>query len=192
VTDVEPGAPAEISGIRPGDRLVSVAGVGVNDAATAARRLRGEAGSTIQVDVMSKGTISTVKLTRAIVELSSVRFASTPQADVVRIRSFSLETPELVSAFKFSKKPLVLDLRGNGGGSLDGGIGTARLFLKSGERMVTVVDKRGTPLTYDAVEDGILSNRRATKAPTFVLVDVREAFIIAVLILYSGTNGERR
>ncbi|KAJ1457811.1 ClpP/crotonase-like domain-containing protein [Pelagophyceae sp. CCMP2097] len=186
VVDVEPGAPADEAGLRAGDRILAVAGFGVADGAGAARAFRGEAGTQVTVSFARNGDVANpIKATinRRIVELSSVRVASVGSTDVIRIRNFAFDTPQKVSDLApsvVSKRPLILDLRGNGGGSLEGGIGVARLFLKQGERVVTVVDKRGAPFTYDAVEDGALTSRRGV-APTLVLVDGNTASAAEVL-----------
>ena len=72
--------------------------------------------------------------------------------------------------------PLILDLRGNPGGSLEGGVETARLFLPKGAKITTVTAANGQPFAYDAVEDGAFSGRKLT-----VLVNKQTASAAEVL-----------
>jgi C-terminal processing protease CtpA/Prc len=48
----------------------------------------------------------------------------------------------------------VIDLRGNPGGYLGGGIDTARLFLPAYEKIVTVIGRTGIAEEYTTTEDG--------------------------------------
>lgn len=185
VVDVEPGAPGEKAGMRPGDVVARVAGARVETAADAARALRGEAGSTVDVELRRANSPISAKVVRAVVPLSSVRYDN----GVLRIRSFSLETANLVLDKLQAGKPpkkLVIDLRGNGGGSLEGGVETARLFLGNGNKIVTVIDKRGDPFEYAAVQDGPLSSLRAS---ILVLVDNKTASAAEVFAAALKENG---
>ena len=78
----------------------------------------------------------------------------------------------------------VLDLRGNGGGSLEGGIETAKLFLRAEAKVVDVIDQRGAPFGYVANEDGPYAGRQLT-----VLVDDKTASAAEVLTAALQDNG---
>ena len=183
VVDVEPGAPADKGGLRPGDLVTAVDGVGNLEPATAIRALRGDAGSIVAVDYSRGGaTQKRASLERAVVQLSSVRSAD---GGVVKVRSFALDTAELVKGkLAGSTGAVVLDLRGNGGGSLEGGIDTARLFLKEGQTVVTVVDARGAPFAYACTETGPYAGRKIT-----LLVDDKTASAAEVLTAALHDNG---
>lgn len=181
LVDVEPGAPADAAGLRPGDRIVSVNGQRVDGPAAAASRFRGPTGSTAEVVYERGGAEASATVTRRVVELSTVR----RDGGAVRIRSFALDTGAKVeAAVRDIDGAVVLDLRANGGGSLEGGVDTARLFLKKGARITTVVDKRGTPFTYDAVDDGPFVGRALS-----VLVDAKTASAAEVLTAALKDNG---
>ncbi|KAJ8600404.1 hypothetical protein CTAYLR_001441 [Chrysophaeum taylorii] len=183
IVDVEPGAPADAAGLRPGDVVDAVGGDSVATAADAARRLRGAEGSRVEVTARRGQSTVRASISRAIVALSSVRFTSD---GALRIRSFSLETPDLVAKKLPGSGALLVDLRGNGGGSLEGGIETARLFLKSGEKIVAVLDKRGAPFEYAAIEDGPAVSFRGK---TTILVDKQTASAAEVFAAALAQNG---
>lgn len=182
VVDVEPGAPADAGGLRPGDVLTAVDGLGNLEPATAIRALRGDAGSSVDVTyVRGKAAPAKTQLKRAVVQLSTVR----GDGNVVRVRAFALDTADLVRAkVDATKGPLVLDLRGNGGGSLEGGIETAKLFLRAEAKVVDVIDQRGAPFGYVANEDGPYAGRQLT-----VLVDDKTASAAEVLTAALQDNG---
>ena len=173
VVDVEPGAPADKAGLRAGDEIQQVGTVTVKDAASTAQKLRGEEGSLVKVLYVRDGKESQADISRAVVPLSTVR----RDQSTIRIKAFQLDTATKVkeSVDKVSG-PLILDLRGNPGGSLEGGVETARLFLPKGAKITTVTAANGQPFAYDAVEDGAFSGRKLT-----VLVNKQTASAAEVL-----------
>ena len=173
VVDVEPGAPADKAGLRAGDEIQQVGATTVKDAASTAQKLRGEEGSLVKVAYVRDGKDSTADISRAVVPLSTVR----RDQSTIRIKAFQLDTATKVkeSVEKVSG-PLILDLRGNPGGSLEGGVETARLFLPKGAKITTVTAANGQPFAYDAVEDGAFSGRKLT-----VLVNKQTASAAEVL-----------
>lgn len=48
-----------------------------------------------------------------------------------------------------------MDLRGNPGGYLGGGIDTAKIFLPGSERIVSVIGRTGIQEEYVTTEDGM-------------------------------------
>ena len=167
VVDVAPGAPADEAGLRAGDVIAAVDGLKTADPATTAKSLRGEAGSTCSVLYVRDGAEKTTTINRRVVPLSTVR----GDGGAIRVKGFQLDTaPKVADLAGKAKGPLVLDLRGNLGGSLEGGVETARLFLKTGQTITTVVDARGTPFPYEAVADGPFYGRKLS-----ILVDSRTA-----------------
>lgn len=79
---------------------------------------------------------------------------------VIRIRSFSQTTAETVAKEldkleKSGISAVVIDLRGNPGGFLGGGIDTARLFLPSTEKIVSVSGRTGIVEDYQTTDDGM-------------------------------------
>ena len=110
---------------------------------------------------------------------------------VLRIKSFSGATAGLVSDelrdFGPGVDTVVIDVRGNAGGLLQGGIETANLFLDKGSRVVTVVSKAG-PLTYDTLEEPAYAAPKAL----YVVVDEKTASAAEVLAAALQENGRAK
>jgi len=201
VAEVEKGSPAEAAGLLSGDQLVSVDGTPtkgllVDDCAGI---LRGPAGTKVGVVAKGKGGGGGPKdliITRQVIKIQSVeasvqRLKGKP-VGVIRIRSFSQTTADTVAAEldKLEKQgiaALVLDLRGNPGGFLGGGIDTARLFLPSYEKIVSVVGRTGIVEDYQTTDEG-----RETAKPLFILVDKRTASASEVLSAALKENGRAK
>lgn len=139
---VLPSAPASLAGIQVGDVITHV-----DEASTTnmpikevSRRLRGDLGSTVTVDVLRSGEKMRFTMTRARVVLENItydvldegvgylRIDHVSQRTVGNLRK-ALQTLRAEGALE---KGLVLDLRGNTGGSLRASAGTADQFLAEG------------------------------------------------------------
>ena len=143
-----PGTPAERAGIETGDRIVaidSVSTVGLT-ADEALKKLRGPAGSTVNVSVDRPGLSTRLpfRLTRAEIDVNPVQHAvmlpdrvgyvdlTVFSSDAARDLSHAIDSLRTQGA-----RALVLDLRGDPGGLLDQGIDVADLFLDPGQRIVS-------------------------------------------------------
>ncbi len=144
VTRVYHKGPAYDGGLARGDRVLRIAGQGVErlPADAAADRLRGEPGTTVEVEVL-RGTAEkrTFKLTRRAVTVPSVEFeavelAESVTAGYVRIGYFSdstvQEMREVIASLSPGVKGIILDLRGNPGGMFHAAVRVAELFLSDG------------------------------------------------------------
>jgi carboxyl-terminal processing protease len=140
-----PGSPAREAGLQDGDRLLVVGDLEVKpdtglDSIQAA--LRGPTGSRVNVTIARAPDYEPIQLSikRAEFSIPSVAWhleASEPRMGVVEVNMISANTPaEILNAFNELRNQgatkYVLDLRDNGGGLLDAGIDTARLFLNDG------------------------------------------------------------
>jgi carboxyl-terminal processing protease len=138
------GSPAQIAGVRAGDQVVRINGQEVGaDLAGAIARMRGPAGSRVELAIRREGTAEVLdfELRRAEVAVHSVSSQTLePGYGYVRLTTFSDTTPgELSHAVKLLKrdnpeglKGLVLDLRNNPGGVLESGVTVADDFLDRG------------------------------------------------------------
>jgi carboxyl-terminal processing protease len=143
-----PGTPAERAGIETGDRIVeidSVTTVGLT-ADEALKKLRGRAGSKVNVSVDRPGLATRLPftLTRAEIDVNPVQHAIMlpDRVGYVDLTVFSTDAArELSQAIDSLRaqgaRALVLDLRGDPGGLLDQGIDVADLFLDPGQRIVS-------------------------------------------------------
>jgi len=172
------GSPADRAGLKAGDLIAKIDGVDVGaDVAGAITRMRGEAGTTVQLTVRrpSTGELLDFTLQRAQVEVHSVAYtALEPGYGYVRITSFSETTaPDLNRAVAELKrqnsgslKGLVLDLRNNPGGVLEAGVAVADAFLDHG--VIVTADGRASDARFrmDATPGDVLNG-----APLVVLVN---------------------
>ena len=148
VTVVSPldGAPAARAGIQPGDVVVSVDNVPVDekDVSATVARMRGAPGTPVTLDVVRDGTHEPLRfaLTRSSVQVKSVtgEYLGNGLA-YVQLSSFTDSTPrdldatvrELLATADIDKLlGVVLDLRGNPGGVLDAAVHVADKFLADG------------------------------------------------------------
>ncbi|MGH8220006.1 MAG: S41 family peptidase [Steroidobacteraceae bacterium] len=138
------GSPAERAGIRAGDLISTIDGVDVGaDAQGAIERMRGKAGTTVELTIERPSTraVKDYTLKRAEVDVRTVDQRMLGGAiGYVRITSFSETTPEdlgrAVTALQEQSpgglRGLVLDLRDNPGGVLEAGVAVADAFIDHG------------------------------------------------------------
>ena len=134
-----PESPAESAGIEPGDVLVAVAGVPVGDDTPSqiGERIRGEAGTKILLTLERAGEEEPLELEvfRGNVELPTIDWELIPGGiGYLRVYRFLDHTGqrvlETLERFKqLDTLALILDLRGNIGGSVDAAAEVAGLFL---------------------------------------------------------------
>ncbi|MFA7241007.1 MAG: S41 family peptidase [Sulfuricellaceae bacterium] len=146
--------PAFQAGLKSGDLIIKldetpVKGLTLNDAV---KRMRGKPGTKITLTVIRKGETKplTFTLARAVIKIQSVKSKLAESGyGYIRITQFQEHTGEnLVKAldalYKQNKEPLkglVLDLRNDPGGLLDGAVGVAAAFLPK-DALVTYTDGR--------------------------------------------------
>jgi carboxyl-terminal processing protease len=142
-------SPAMHAGIKPGDLIVklddmSVKGMTLNDAV---KKMRGKVNTKIVLTVVRKGETKPLTFTvaRAIIKVQSVKSTMLePGYAYFRVTQFQEHTPEaLVSAvetlFKQNQGPMkgvVLDLRNDPGGLLNGAVAVAGTFLPKNSLVV--------------------------------------------------------
>ena len=198
VGDVELSGPAAKEGIKPNDVVIRVDGVDFTDGKATpddvAGSIRGPAGSKVGVTVERDGKSIDYILTREPIKITSVRSyisdkSGVGKVGVVRIKSFSGTTAETVkSALEDLKKKgaqyYVLDLRGNPGGLLPGGVDTASLFLEANKPVVFVVNKSGVVDSQATLSDGF-----DLTTPLTILVDHNTASAAEVMTACLQENG---
>lgn len=190
-SDVEPNGPAAKGGLMPGDVFVEVDGVRFDDGRATpddvAVVVRGPEGSKVGMVMERDGKTVDFILTRAPIKITSVRSylseksGVTGKVGVVRIKSFSGTTAgtvksELEGLKKKGAQNFVLDLRGNPGGLLPGGVDTASLFLEGNKPVVFVVDKKGVVDAQSTLADGV-----DLDSPLVLLVDRNTASAAEVM-----------
>lgn len=197
-SDVEANAPASNGGVLPGDVFIEVDGTRFDDDKSSpdnvALKLRGPKGSKVGVVMERNGKTLDYILTREPIKITSVRsyvssVGGVGKVGVIRIKSFSGTTAELVKgAYEELKKKgaqsFVIDVRGNPGGLLPGGVDTASLFLNANKPVVFVVDKKGVVDSQSTFTEGI-----DMESPLVVLVDDSTASAAEVFAAALKENG---
>ena len=176
VARVFANTPAAAAGFQTGDRIVKVDGVEVTgkglDAATG--RMRGPVGTPVKVTIRRFGAeMVELNAVRAEVHVPAVPFTLVLEGGVgyLPLQRFNQDSREEVRRAMLDLKrkgatSYILDLRGNGGGSLDQAIGIGSLFLPRGQEVVTVKYRDQADEVSRA--DG---NAVATTEPMIVLAD---------------------
>jgi carboxyl-terminal processing protease len=140
--------PAFKAGIKPGDLIIRldetpVKGMTLNDAV---KRMRGKPNTSIKITVLRKGESKPLEFTlqRAVIKVQSVRSKMVqPGYGYVRVVQFQEHSgASLVHQIdalykKAPLKGLVLDLRNDPGGLLNGAVGIAAAFLPANSVVVT-------------------------------------------------------
>jgi len=165
-------SPALEAGVRAGDTVLSIEdestyGLG---AAGCAERLMGEAGTPVRIRVRhADGVEEDLEIVRSPIRTRTVkgfrrdgeewRHILDPEARIayLRLTQFTEETAaelrEAVASIEPPPAGIVLDLRFNGGGTLQAAIEIADLFLREGT-IVSVRSRRGVERSWSADDDG--------------------------------------
>jgi carboxyl-terminal processing protease len=166
--------PAFETDILPEDILLTIDGETVQGMGTAevVTRLRGPVGTSVTLTVQREQNERTYTITRAPVELVSVRhrLEETPAGNIgyIRLTQFDARATEnmqqAIQDLEEQSIGYILDLRGNMGGLLQVGINIVDLWLQEGT-IVSLVDRTGV------VEQSQASQTALTTKPLVVLVD---------------------
>jgi carboxyl-terminal processing protease len=145
------GNPAMRAGVHTGDAILAVdnqltAGLPLDDVE---KRIRGPRGSVVALRVKRHpgNTVTTIRVTRDLVHVPSVRAKIEDDFSYVRLSDFgSTSAQEVRDAFldakKHGVKGYILDLRNNGGGYLDAAVDLSSLVIHQGP-IVSTVDRAG-------------------------------------------------
>ncbi|WP_107854892.1 S41 family peptidase [Neisseria weaveri] len=148
--------PAERAGVKSGDFIVKINGVSTRGMTVheAVKKMRGKPGTDITLTLSRKNADKpiTVKLTRAIIKVKSVRHhLLEPGYGYIRISQFQERTVQalndsakaLVKENKAPLQGLVLDLRDDPGGLLNGAVGVSSAFLPHNVPVVSTKGRDG-------------------------------------------------
>lgn len=142
------GTPAYYAGIKSGDLIVKINGQPVADMTldAAIKKMRGKAGTTVNLTVMRKSELKPLSFTikRAVIQVHSVKYAMlSNDIAYIRVTDFQQDTvSNLVNILNIIYKKnqhlkgLVLDLRDDPGGILQGAVGVAGAFLPNNSLVV--------------------------------------------------------
>jgi len=173
------GTPAEAAGVQAGDLIIRlddtpVKGLTLNEAV---KMMRGDPGEEIVLTIVREGQDQPLKITviRAIISVKSVRSRVLEEGfGYVRVSQFRARSGEnlveAIDALKESSggrlKGLVLDLRNNPGGVLNGAVEVSDAFLDEGLIVYTEGRIADSRLSFSASAGDVLDG-----APLVVLVN---------------------
>ncbi len=171
--------PAQRAGIEAGDLIIRlddtpVKGLTLNEAV---KIMRGKPGTVLRLTVVREGVDQPLKIDikRDIIKVKSVKSRMLEDGfGYVRISQFQSKTAEnMVDAIEKLKKDsdgalkgMVLDLRNNPGGVLNGAVAVSDAFLKKGLIVYTEGRVSDSKLRFNATPDDILDT-----APIVILVN---------------------
>ncbi|MDX2359233.1 MAG: S41 family peptidase [Crocinitomicaceae bacterium] len=171
------GKPADIGGLRAGDRILSIDGKDMEGKTSSevSTALKGPKGTDVIVKIMRNGgKIEEITITRDEIKLPDVPYSGMLDNSIgyIKLNSFTnTASRDVKAAFTQLKsegmEQLILDLRGNGGGLLIEAVRIVNMFVPKNEVIVTtqgrVVDENRVYNTLDDPMD--------LKIPLVVLVN---------------------
>ncbi|NEV61296.1 S41 family peptidase [Thiorhodococcus minor] len=171
--------PAQRAGLKAGDMIVRiddkpVKGLSLSEAV---KLMRGKPGTEIKLTIMRSTDEKPfeVRIERAIIQVASVKSRILePGYGYLRLTHFQAHTTddmlEAIDALKKQTegnlKGLVLDLRNNPGGVLNGAVGVSDAFLTEGKIVYTEGRVKNSEMEFNAGPDDVLNG-----APIVVLVN---------------------
>ena len=187
VTHVNALSPASIGGLKRGDRIIAIngkpsVGKSISNEKVMAR-LKGVPNTEVKVTILRKGKKLQKTLVRNTIPIATVPsyYMIDKQTGYIQITQFSLPTAQefhtaaLALKAKGMKK-LLLDLRGNGGGTMESAIQIADEFLPNGYLILSSKGLHSEEKKYRATAEGILE-----KTKTIVLIDAQSASASEIL-----------
>lgn len=151
VNELYEGMPAQLSGLLPGDRFVTVDGMDCTGKNTkeVSDHLRGKPGTTISITLERDSQLITQEVTRRDIHLPAVGCATVLQDSIGYIffnefttnssHEFLTALDEMVQTNGI--KRLIIDLRGNGGGLIDEAIQIVGFFVPKDTEVVATKGK---------------------------------------------------
>ncbi|MCO6542870.1 MAG: S41 family peptidase [Lactobacillus sp.] len=205
IVNVMPHSPAKRAGLRADDVILKINQKSTRDLTVeqASALTRGKTGTKVQLQLQRQQKQFTVNLHRAPIKMATVTGQVNkdyPQIGQITIAQFSENTSqdlkkEIVALRHQGVKKLIIDVRSNPGGLMEQAVASASMFLKNGQKIVTITGRHQTDVTYRANEH-YLKNYKV-HLPVVVLIDNQSASaaeIFAAALHESGKTplvGER-
>jgi carboxyl-terminal processing protease len=169
------GSPADKAGLRPQDAILTINGKSANGMTidNAVNQIRGQKGTTVKLGIIRGGSErKEISIVREDIKVPSVKHEILPNnVGYIQITQFWDDTGTLTkqAAQEFKDKgvkDVILDLRGNPGGSLDAAVDVAGVWLPSGKTVLQEKRDGRVVQTYKANGNPILQG-----TDTVVLID---------------------
>lgn len=169
ISSVIAGSPSEKAGLFAGDQIVEIekenaAGIGItNDEIMA--KLKGTSGTKVNITVNRYGKRIPFTIERGTIPIKSVVAAHMINTCVgyIKINQFSIPTAREFRLASLALKnqgmtQMILDLRHNGGGVLQGAVEIVDEFLKGGLTIVSTEGENAPKQTYYSNPNGLLED----------------------------------
>jgi carboxyl-terminal processing protease len=161
VARVFPNTPAANGGLMAGDHIIFVDTTSVIGWKTqeVSAKLLGQPGTSVDVTVRRQGVSQPIKgrFTRAVIRVPAVPYTLVLDGSVgyIPLQAFNDAASEdvgraLLDLRGRGARSFVIDLRGNGGGSLDQALDISNLFLRAGQEISSVRHRGREPEVYTA------------------------------------------
>jgi carboxyl-terminal processing protease len=167
------GYPAEKAGLKPKDIIAEINGESAYDLSIseAVDKIRGPKGTSVKLTIVREDSVEEFEITREEIDIPSVETEIKNGVGIMKISRFGDDTVSLATkaAFEFKAanvKGIVLDLRGNPGGYLEGAVDIASLWLTNDKTVLTERRENTVIDTFESKGPGILSSIK-----TVVLID---------------------
>jgi len=196
VLEVFPGSGAAQAGVQAEDEILSVDGGSVAESSVSAvvARLRGEPGTQVRVGLRREGRDLERTIQRSVVQVPNVSSRLLPAGvGLIRLsylaRNVGPQVERALHGLQASGplRGLLLDLRGNSGGSMLAAGEVADLFIPRGN-LIQALGRGGRPVP-ELVPRVDASGRGAAAPPLWVLLDEKSASsaeLLAAALSYSG------
>lgn len=161
IVSINPDSPASKAGLKPMDLLISVNDISIDmkqETESLVKIIRGEAGTSVKLTIKRDNETIAMNIKRAEIQINPIEYKKLENnLGYIKIKEFNNNTyTNITKAIQDLKKQdtkkLVLDLRGNPGGSLDQVLKIANYFVPKGKSL-EVQYKEGQPDIYYSTGD---------------------------------------
>jgi carboxyl-terminal processing protease len=157
IVSVLPGTPALDAGLRRGDIVLTVDGREVSEMTSdeAVARIKGPAGTSVELAIERAGDTVEFSITRAELELPNLQARITDQNFAyIQLMGFARGAGQQLRAevgrlVDRGAEGIILDMRDNGGGLFDEAIDVASVFIEEGD-VVIYRERTADDITYEA------------------------------------------
>ncbi|HIQ56793.1 TPA: S41 family peptidase [Candidatus Gracilibacteria bacterium] len=189
VTEVLKKRPAAQSGLLPGDVILEVDEKAVIDETIweTILRIRGEKNTDVVLKVVRKGEVKDIKITRQNIHVENITLKWLGEKNTIAYfdisqfgDSLNNEFLDAYKQFQFKKEDknsanvsgIIVDLRYNGGGYLDGAVNLASYFLPKGAVVLKVETNKGIESVLKSKTLSVFSGmKKDTTTPLVILVN---------------------
>ncbi len=191
------GTPAEAAGLKPGDKIVRIDGKTTKDVtlADAVKQMRGKPGTTVRLTVWREKEEKALEIPvkRELIKIQSIKKADIVEDKIgyIKLVEFQERTPsDLEDALKKLESQgmdaLILDLRNNPGGLLDGAVAVSEKFLPKDSLIVSIKSR-------DPKQDAVFKSSGKYARPDYpLIVMVNEGSASASEIVAGAIQDDKR